>query len=150
MRHAAAVVLQVVAGPDRRVGFVEREFVRAELAAEKPALPGQMPLNRRPHLPRIIQIARPEQVAEERIHGHQVHVVMRLRQVAVGVKSGFVARQIHVCVGGRKGFGNRACVLLFGKTREMRRRALVPAEFVAACKRRASRATASATRPRRA
>ena len=131
MRCAAAVVLQIVTRPNRGVGFVERQLVRAELAAEKSALPREMTLNRRPHPPCIIQIARPQQVTEERIHCHKVHVVVRLRQVAVRVEAGFVAREIHILIGGRNFFRNGIRVLLFGKARKVRRRALVPAKFVA-------------------
>ena len=69
MRGAAAVVLEVVAGPDRRVRLVERELLRAELAAEKPALPGEVALDRRPHPLGEGAVAGPAQVAEERVDG---------------------------------------------------------------------------------
>ena len=92
--HAAAVVLHVVARPNGRVSFVQRQLVRAELAAKQPAFPGEVTLNHRPHPPGVIHIARPEQVTEERIHGHEVHVVVRLREIAVGVQRGFAAREI--------------------------------------------------------
>jgi hypothetical protein len=49
VRRAAAVVIQIVARPDRGVGFVKRQLVRAEFAAEQPAFPREMPLDDRPH-----------------------------------------------------------------------------------------------------
>ena len=131
VRRAAAVVIQIVARPDRGVGFVKRQLVRAEFAAEQPAFPREMPLDDRPHLRGIIRVAGPEQMPEERVHGDEIHVVMIFRHVAVGMDGGLAAREIELFVGGRNGFGNRTGVLLFGKAREMRRRALVPAERVA-------------------
>ena len=102
-----------------------------------------MPFNHRPHLARVIGVARPEQVAEERVHGDEIHVVMIFRHVAVGVNGGFAAREVELFVGGRNGFRNRAGVLLSGKAREVRRRAFVPAQRVA----RILSAPAEQTRP---
>src|ERR1017187_3659454 len=42
----------------------------------------------------------------------------------------FAAREIELFVRGWNGFGNRTNILIFGKAREMRRCALVPAERV--------------------
>ena len=131
VRRAAAVVIQIVARPDRGVGFVKRQFVIAKFTAEKSAFPCEMSFNHRPHLARVICVARPKQVTKKRIHSDEIHVVMIFRHIAVGVDGGLAAREIELFVGGRDGFRNRTCVLLFRKAREVRRRAFVPAKRVA-------------------
>ena len=131
MGGAAAVVGEIVARPDAAIRLVNRQLVRAELAPEQPPFPRQMPLNHRPHAPRVFEIARPQQMPEKGIHADEVHVVVRLREVAVGVERGFVARKICGLLGRRNFAGHRAGVLLFRKALEMFCRAIMPAEFIA-------------------
>ena len=131
MRCPAAIVSKVVARPDAAISFVERQFFRAKLAAEQPPFPREMPFDDRPHFFCVVQIARPPQVPEERIHRDKVHVVVRLGEVAIRVQRVFVARKIGRCFRHGNGFRNVIRILMNGVAREMFRRAFVPAQFVA-------------------
>ena len=130
VRHAAAMVLQVVAGPDRRVGLVERQLFRTELAPEQPPLPRQVPLDHRPHLPRKLEVARPQQVAEQRVDVDEIHVVVAVRDVAVAVQRRLAAREVGVLVGRRELRRDRLVVLLRRPRGEVPPRPGVPAERV--------------------
>ena len=101
MRRAAAVVLQVVTGPDHRVRLVQRQLLRPELATKQPALPGKVPLDHRPYLARKLEITRPQQMPKQRIDVDEVHVVVAVREVAVAVQRGLTAGEVGVGVGRR-------------------------------------------------
>ena len=94
MGHAAAVILQIITCPDCGVGFVEWQSIATERATEQASLPRQMSFNHRPHLPREIEIAPPQEVPKECVDVDSIHVVMRVRHVAVCVQRRFVTSEV--------------------------------------------------------
>ena len=79
MRGPTAVVLEVVAGPDRGVGFVERQFFAlssGELAPEETSFPREVTFDNGPNLASELEISGPLQMAEKRIDVDEVHVVV--------------------------------------------------------------------------
>ena len=97
--RAAAVVLQVVAGPDGGVGLVEGERFTACSGirpAEEAVLPGQMALEGGPYLAGEVEVAGPHEVAHEDVHEDHVHVVVIAGEVAVGVEHLLLAGEMEV------------------------------------------------------
>ena len=134
--RAAAVVLQIVAGPDGGVGLIERKLLAARTRvrpAEQAMLPGEMALQRGPNLARELEIAGPHEVAQKHVHEHQVHVVMVVGEVAVGVQHPLFAREMDVGVprtdGGVRG-GHGCDVLALQPVANFEDRAVVVAERV--------------------
>src|ERR1017187_2150263 len=130
MGGAAAIVSEVVAGPDDGVSLVKRQLFRAVFAAEETAFPRQVALDDRPHSARKIKIAGPVKVAEQRVDIHRVHVVVGTRNVAVAMQSGLAARKVGSFVGWRQFWGDGVDVLARGPISQVTPGAVVPAEGV--------------------
>ena len=97
--RAAAVVLQVVAGPDGGVGLVEREGLTARggiRAAEEAVLPGEVALEGGPYLAGEVEVAGPHEVTQHHVHEDHVHVVVIAGEVAVGVEHLLLAGEMEV------------------------------------------------------
>ena len=136
--RAAAVVLQVVAGPDGGVGLVEREGLAAcgsVGAAEEAVLPGQMALEGGPYLAGEVEVAGPHEVAQHHVHEDHVHVVVIAGEVAVGVQHLLLAGEMEVGrvvpgADGGIGGGDGGEVLAFDPVADVQDCAVVVAEGV--------------------
>ena len=105
MGCASAVVLQVVTGPNSRVGLVQRQI--AIRPAEETLLPSEVALEGGPDLAREVEVPRPAQVAQEGIEEDHVHVVVIPRQVSIRVQQGFLAGEVRSGIVGAGHRGRR-------------------------------------------
>ncbi len=88
--HGSAAIVEAVAGPDAAVGVVETVVV----GVKDTLLPVEMPLDGRPELAGLLQVARPVEVPQQRVDIDEVHVVVVDLLRVVGV-AGNVARCEH-------------------------------------------------------
>ena len=133
MGGSAAVIDQLVAGPDAGVGFVERQLVRAEGAAEQPALAGEVALDHRPDAGGVGEIAGPLEVAEKGVHRDEVHVVvvgLVDGEIAIRMERGLVAGEVEFFIGRRDFFRDGRGVLALRESIDVEAGAVVPAEGV--------------------
>ena len=108
--RTAAVVFQVVAGPNRRVRLVEGQILAARPGirpAEKALLPSEVALEGGPDLAHEFEVSSPAQVAQKHIEEHHVHVVVIRGEVSIRVQQGFFAGKVRSGVEGAGDRGRR-------------------------------------------
>jgi hypothetical protein len=133
---SAAIVLEVVAGPDGGVGLVERELgavAAGEGAAEEALLPCEVALEGGPDFVGEVEVAGPAKMAEEHVEEDHVHVVVVVRQVSLGVEQGLFVGEVGFGIGGAGGrgrCGNWRDILLFQPAAEVQFCTVVVAERV--------------------
>ena len=130
MGGATPAILQIVARPNGGVRLVERQLLGAVGTAEEALFPGQMPYDHRPNFARVCPVSRPQQMPEQGIDEYQVHVIVAVRQIAVGVKAGLIAGQIALFVRGGQLRGNRVGILAAGPVVRVEPGPIMPPEFV--------------------